>query len=180
MLSEKQIKNAALALHDAEKQRIQLEATTVSHPDMTMDDAYAIQKAWVDMKIAEGREIKGYKIGLTSRAMQMSSQIDEPDYGTLLDDMFFEDGADIEVAQFTDARIEVELAFILKDRLDGADVSIFDVLNATDYVIPALELIAARTYRVHPETGYVRKFMTQFQIMLRMPVSLWGPTHPTG
>jgi len=122
-----------------------------------MDDAYAIQKAWIDMKIEEGRQVKGYKIGLTSRAMQMSSQIDEPDYGTLLDDMFFEDGADIEVDRFTDARIEVELAFILKDRLEGENVSIFDVMNATDYVIPALELIAARTYRVHPETGYVRK-----------------------
>lgn len=157
MLTQAQIKQAAEDLHAAEKQGIQIAATTVSYPEMTMDDAYAIQKTWVDMKIAEGREIKGYKIGLTSRAMQMSSQIDEPDYGTLLDDMFFEDGGEIEVAQFTDARIEVELAFILKDRLEGENVTIFDVMNATDYVIPALELIAARTYRIHPESGYVRK-----------------------
>ncbi len=157
MLTQAQVQQAAEELHSAEKQRIQIEATTVSHPEMTMDDAYAIQKTWVDMKIAEGRKIKGYKIGLTSRAMQMSSQIDEPDYGTLLDDMFFDDGGEIEVAQFTDARIEVELAFILKDRLEGENVTIFDVMNATDYVIPALELIAARTYRVHPESGYVRK-----------------------
>ena len=89
--------------------------------------------------------------------MQQSSQIDEPDYGTLLDDMFIDDGADIELERFTDARIEVELAFILKDRLEGEELTIIDVMNATDYVIPAIELIAARTWRVHPETGYVRK-----------------------
>lgn len=157
MLIQDEIDEVALSLHTAEKNREQITATTVQYPDMDMEDAYAIQKAWVDMKVADGREIKGYKIGLTSRAMQMSSQIDEPDYGTLLDDMFFDDGADIEVARFTDARIEVELAFILKERLQGENVTIFDVMNATDYVIPALELIAARTYRVHPETGYVRK-----------------------
>ena len=157
MLVQNEINEVAASLHAAEKNRKQITATTVKYPDMDMEDAYAIQKAWVDMKIAEGREIKGYKIGLTSQAMQLSSQIDEPDYGTLLDDMFFDDGSDIEVARFTDARIEVELAFILKDRLEGENVSIFDVMNATDYVIPALELIAARTYRVDPDTGYVRK-----------------------
>ena len=92
MLTQEQIQQAAGDLHQAEKQRIQLEATTVRYPDMDMDDAYAIQKAWVDMKLEEGRTIKGYKLGLTSRAMQMSSQIDEPDYGPLLDDMFFDDG----------------------------------------------------------------------------------------
>jgi len=157
MLNQDEINAAAASLHAAEKNRKQITAITVKYPDMDMADAYAIQKAWVGMKIAAGRKVKGYKIGLTSRAMQMSSQIDEPDYGTLLDDMFFADGADIEAACFTDARIEVELAFILRDRLEGEAVTIFDVMNATDYVIPALELIAARTYRIDPKTGYVRK-----------------------
>ncbi len=157
MLAQDDIKALALSLHRAEKNRAQISATTVLHPEMNLEDAYAIQRAWMEMKIAEGRALKGYKIGLTSRAMQMSSQIDEPDYGTLLDDMFFADGAAIEAARFTDVRVEVELAFILKDSLAGEHVTIFDVMNATDYVIPALELIAARSYRVHPETGYVRK-----------------------
>ena len=156
-MTPEEIEKEALALHDAEKQCVQLEATTVRHPGITMDEAYAVQKAWIDLKLTEGRKIKGYKIGLTSRAMQQSSQIDEPDYGTLLDDMFFEDGGEIELARFTDARIEVELAFILKDRLEGQELTLVDVMDATDYVIPALELIAARTWRVHPETGYVRK-----------------------
>jgi len=157
MLNEAQIKTAASAIYEAEANQKQIQALTATHPNMTMDDAYAIQKAWMDMKIREGHELKGYKIGLTSRAMQMTMQIGEPDYGTLLDDMFFEDGAAIEAAKFTDPRIEVELAFVLKERLEGENVTAFDVLNATDYVVPALELIAARSFRVDPETGYVRK-----------------------
>jgi len=157
MLTQEQIKQAAADLHAAEKSQQQIAAISLKHPDMSMDDAYAIQKTWVDIKIAEGRQVIGYKVGLTSRAMQMTMQIDEPDYGTLLDDMIFADGSDIEAAQFTDPRIEMELAFILKDKLEGENISIFDVLNATDYVIPALELIAARSHRVDPENGYVRK-----------------------
>ena len=157
MLNTEQIQQAAVDLHEAEKGRTQIQAVSQQYPDMSMDEAYAIQKKWMDIKLAEGREVIGYKVGLTSRAMQMTMQIDEPDYGTLLNDMIFEDGSDIEASQFTDPRIEVELAFVLKDRLEGENVSIFDVLNATDYVIPALELIAARSYRVDPENGYVRK-----------------------
>jgi 2-oxo-hept-3-ene-1,7-dioate hydratase len=157
MLTPEQIQQAAGDLHVAEKSRQQIQAISQKHPDMSMEDAYAIQKAWMDVKCAEGKEVIGYKVGLTSRAMQMTMQIDEPDYGTLLNDMVFENGSDIEAAQFTDPRIEVELAFILKDKLEGENVSIFDVLNATDYVIPALELIAARSHRVDPENGYVRK-----------------------
>ena len=157
MLNDAQIARAAAAIHAAEKQRSQARAVTLEHPDMSLDDAYRIQAQWMALKQAEGREIRGYKIGLTSRAMQMTMHIDEPDYGTLLDDMFFANGAVIDAANFTDPRIEVELAFVLKDRLAGEDVTLDDVMQATDYVIPALELIAARTYRVDPDTGYVRR-----------------------
>jgi 2-oxo-hept-3-ene-1,7-dioate hydratase len=108
------------------------------------------------MKLGEGRTIKGHKIGLTSRAMQQSMQIDEPDYGTLLNDMFLEEESDIESARFIDPRLEVELAFVLGGRLEGEDVTIFDVLSATDYVVPALELIDARSHWIDPETGRPR------------------------
>ena len=157
MLNDAQITKAAENIHAAEKNRKQVRAITVDHPDMGMDDAYGIQKKWMDIKQAEGREIRGYKIGLTSRAMQITMQIDEPDYGTLLDNMFFANGAEIEAANFTDPMIEVELAFVLKDRLAGEDVTVADVLKATDYVVPALELIAARIFRVDPDSGYVRR-----------------------
>jgi len=151
------IENSAAALYQAEKNRQPIDPVSLNHPEMTIDDGYAIQKEWVDKKINDGRRVVGYKIGYTSRAMQKALNINEPDYGVLLDDMVFPDGGNIDVSQFCDPRVEVELAFILKDRLEGENVTIFDVLNATDYVVPALEIIAARSHRVHPESGYTRK-----------------------
>ena len=156
MLSRDDIAAAANQLYDAEKNREQISPLTLSHPDMDMDDAYAVQKAWVDRKIADGRRVTGYKIGLTSRAMQMAMKIDTPDFGILLDDMEFTSGDQIRAADFTDPRIEVEFAFVLKDTLFGEDVSIDQVIDATDYVVPTLELIAARSHRTDPETGYTR------------------------
>jgi 2-oxo-hept-3-ene-1,7-dioate hydratase len=156
VLKPEQIEQAAEALYKAERERVQIKALSLQYPDVDIDDAYAIQRAWVGRKIAEGRSVIGHKIGLTSRAMQTALKVDEPDYGTLLDDMLYEDGGEIEAAKFLDPRIEVELAFVLKDPLAGDKVSVFDVLNATDYVIPAMELIAARCYRVDPDSGYTR------------------------
>lgn len=157
MLTQDQIKSAADRLYQAENDRKQIPALTLDYPNMDMDDAYAIQKCWVDRKIAEGDSVRGYKIGLTSRAMQMASKIDTPDYGVLLESMFFPDAAEIKASDFLDPRIEVELGFVLKEPLSGENVTIFDVLNATDYVIPAMELIDARCLRTDPETGYTRK-----------------------
>jgi len=155
-MNKKQILAEAKRLHKSEKNRKQVSATTTRHPEMTIADAYQIQQAWIDIKKEEGRTIVGHKIGLTSRAMQKNMGIEEPDFGTLLDDMVYEEGTSIESHLFLDPKIEVELAFVLKKKLEGPKVSITDVLNATDYVIPALELIAARSYRVHPKTGYRR------------------------
>src|SRR6478735_10466980 len=142
MFSEELIARLAAELHEAEKSRVQVEHFSKRFPGMTIEDGYAVSRAWVKMKIAQGRVARGHKIGLTSRAMQQSSQIDEPDYGTLLDDMFFEPG-DLPTDRFIAPRVEVELAFILKRRLQGAQVSVEDVLEATDYVQPAIEIIDA-------------------------------------
>ncbi|AXH62590.1 2-oxo-hept-4-ene-1,7-dioate hydratase [Providencia huaxiensis] len=157
MLQKDVISQIAQRLNQAEKSREQIRQISLDHPEMTIDDAYAIQKEWVGVKIAEGRVLKGHKIGLTSKAMQASSQIDEPDYGALLDDMFFDDGCDIPTDRFIVPRIEVELAFVLAKPLSGPNCTIFDVYNATDYVIPALELIDARCHNVDPETNRPRK-----------------------
>ncbi len=156
MLTAAKVRQIARALHRAERHRQQIPATTLRHPAMDMDDAYAIQRAWVDIKIAEGAVLTGYKVGLTSKAMQKAMNIDEPDYGTLLDEMFYNNGDTIRAGDFTDPYIEVELAFILKAPLRGEDVSVDDVLDATDYITPALELIAARSYRIDPDSGYTR------------------------
>ncbi|MGH8847110.1 MAG: 2-oxo-hept-4-ene-1,7-dioate hydratase [Polaromonas sp.] len=157
MFSKDLIAQLAAELHQAEKTRVQLEHFSKRFPEMTIADGYAISRAWVQLKIAEGRVVKGHKIGLTSRAMQQASQITEPDYGTLLDDMFFPEGSDIPASRFIAPRIEVELAFILGQRLQGPNVTIFDVLAATDYVVPAIEIIDARIEQFDRHTRAARK-----------------------
>jgi len=156
MLSPDIIRHAAVELDAAERTGQQIRQFSRQYPDMTIEDAYAIQRAWVDQKIANGRRMVGHKIGLTSRAMQVSSNIDEPDFGTLLDDMVFAEGGDVPISRFIVPRVEVELAFILHKPLRGPGCTVFDVLNATDYVIPALEIIDARIQQVDPETGATR------------------------
>ncbi|WP_106792367.1 2-oxo-hept-4-ene-1,7-dioate hydratase [Aquimarina sp. Aq78] len=156
MLTSSQIKEEANRLHDSEKNKKQVVATTNYFPEMDINDAYQIQKEWVNIKKQEGRKVVGYKIGLTSKVMQVAMNINEPDYGTLLDDMVYENGCEIKTSDFLDPRIEVELAFVLKKPLFGDTLTIEDVLDATDYVVPVLELIAARTFRVDPNTNYSR------------------------
>lgn len=157
MLDQQAILTAANALYRAEKARTQIAPLTLTYPDMNMDDAYAVQRAWVDQKIADGDHITGYKIGLTSRAMQQAMNITTPDFGILLSSMYFANNSQISAADFTDPRIESELAFVMKKPLQGDNVCVEEVLDATDYVVPALELIAARSHRVDPATGYTRK-----------------------
>ena len=156
MLTREQIVDAVDKLHIAEQTHQQIPALSLSYPDMDMDDAYAIQKSWMDRKITEGRQVVGYKVGLTSRAMQMAMKIDTPDYGVLLDDMVFANNGQIRAANFTDPRLEVEFAFVLSKPLFGEDVSVEQVMDATDYVVPALELIAAHSFRIDPKSGYTR------------------------
>jgi 2-oxo-hept-3-ene-1,7-dioate hydratase len=136
----------ARELHKAERDRVQLEQFSKRYPSMALTDSYAIQRAWLELKLADGRKRLGHKIGLTSRAMQLASQITEPDFGTLLDDMLFADSCALPRVRFIVPRVEVELAFVLREPISGVgrNVTLFDVLNATDYVIPALEIIDAR------------------------------------
>src|SRR5450432_2193146 len=97
---------AARRLHRAEKTRVQIRQLSLDHPGITIEDAYAIQKAWIEIKLNEGRVVKGHKIGLTSKAMQSALGIDEPDSGILLYDMFFADGGLVPSDRFIDTRIE--------------------------------------------------------------------------
>lgn len=146
----------AVRLEAADRDRAQIGQLSAEYPEMTIADAYAVQRAWMALKLAAGRTAIGRKIGLTSRAMQRAVDITEPDYGLLLDDMLFESGQDIPTGRFIEPRVEVELAFVLGRRLAGAAVTLFDVLAATDYVVPALEIIDARIVRVDPQTRRTR------------------------
>jgi len=159
VLTKEQIQSAARRLHQAEKTHTQIHQLSLDHPGMTIEDAYSVQRAWMSLKLHDGRTLKGHKIGLTSRAMQQSSQIDEPDYGDLLDDMFFADGSDIPMGRFIVPRVEVELAFVLKKRLEGPHRTLLDALDATEYVVPAIEIIDARIHQIDPDTKVPRKVM---------------------
>lgn len=156
-LDQTVIEELAARLDVAERTRTQIGQFSLEHPEMTLEDGYLISRAWVSRKIAGGRKVIGHKIGLTSRAMQRSSNVTEPDFGTLLDDMLFPNGQDIPISRFIEPRVETELAFILKEPLKGPDCTIFDVLRATDYVVPALEIIDARIERIDKPTGTTRK-----------------------
>jgi len=157
ILTKENIQDAAQRLNAAEKTRKQISQLSLQFPGMTIEDAYAVQREWMKLKLHEGRALKGHKIGLTSKVMQQSSQIDEPDYGDLLDDMFFADGSDIPMSRFIVPRVEVELAFVLAKKLEGPARTLFDALDATDYVIPAIEIIDARIHQIDPTIKVPRR-----------------------
>ncbi|WP_299745626.1 2-oxo-hept-4-ene-1,7-dioate hydratase [uncultured Tateyamaria sp.] len=150
-------KTAALALAEAERTGQQIGLLSVAHPDIDMDDAYAIQEQVVAAKVAAGDPVIGWKIGLTSRAMQMALNIDIPDSGVLTQSMQFDTGATIPAGHFIQPRVEAEIAFVMKSDIGGADVTRDDVLAATDYVVPALEILDTRILRADPDTGQPRK-----------------------
>ncbi len=151
------IQALARELQQARATRTPLRHFSQRFPEMTVADGYAIQSAWVAREVASGRIVRGHKIGLTSRAMQLSSQIDEPDYAPLMDDMFLANGGDIAIDRFIAPRVEVELAFILGKSLQGPDVTLFDVLSATEYVTPAIEIIDARIEQFDRDSKAPRK-----------------------
>src|ERR1700736_3772681 len=141
MLSEADRKKAADILMAAEKERKQAVQLSKTWPDITLDDSYAISTEVAERKIASGARLIGHKVGLTSKAMQRSSQIDEPDYGHLLDSMIIADGARIAHGNYCVPRVEIELAFILGKPLRGPGVRLPDVVRATEYVVPAIEIV---------------------------------------
>lgn len=157
MLDATTIQGLALELQAARRERRQLRHFSQRFPQMSIEDGYAIQRAWVALELAAGRRIKGRKIGLTSRAMQQASQITEPDYAPLMDDMFFESGGDIAIKHFIAPRVEVELAFVLGKPIQGPGATLCEVLAATDYVCPALEIIDARIEQFDRESKAPRK-----------------------
>jgi 2-oxo-hept-3-ene-1,7-dioate hydratase len=156
-LSREEIRSCAERLDRAERTRTQIRQLSLEYPGITIEDAYAIQKEWVEIKVAAGRIVKGHKIGLTSKAMQSALNIDEPDSGILLDDMFFADGGLVPSDRFIATRVEAELAFIMEKRLMGPGCTMFDVLKATDFVMPALEILDTRIERVDAATKSTRK-----------------------
>ncbi|MFI7000360.1 2-oxo-hept-4-ene-1,7-dioate hydratase [Nocardia sp. NPDC050175] len=144
MLPTKDIAAIADELAAAERDRRTIPLLTARYPEMSVADSYAVQNEWRRRGIASGRKPVGRKIGLTSKVMQAATGITEPDYGAIFADMVFENGSVIEHGRFANVRIEVELAFVLGAPIDGPGATIFDVLRATEYVVPALEILSSR------------------------------------
>jgi 2-oxo-hept-3-ene-1,7-dioate hydratase len=155
-LSDDVVGDAARRLAEAERSGVPIRQLSLEHPEMTVEDAYAVQRAFVDAKLADGRRLVGRKIGLTSRAMQQAVSINEPDFGALLDDMVFQDGAMIPIDRFIRPRIEVEVAFVLGEPVTGPGCTALDILRAAEFVIPALEILDARVQMTDPATGHGR------------------------
>ena len=155
-LDDRQVEALAADHERARRDVTPIDPVTRRYPDATLDDAYAIQAAWLRLRLAGGAVVGGHKIGLTSRAMQQAMRIDEPDFGFLLDDMFIAPGATIVAADHLDPKIEVEFAFVLAAPLGARPVTADDVYAATERIAPALELIDARSHRVHPVDGRTR------------------------
>lgn len=147
---------AAADLLQAEQTGEQIGLLTKRHPEMGMDDAYAVQNAIYRAKLAAGQKVIGWKIGLTSKAMQYALNIDIPDSGILFDDMLFETGATVPTKRFIQPRIEAEIAFVMKSAIGGVDVTREEVIAATDYVTPSIEILDTRILRADPETGQTR------------------------
>ena len=155
-LTPEAIGAAAGALDAAERTGVQIPLVSEDFPGITMNDAYAIQAAWVQLKRAAGDDVVGWKIGLTSRAMQSALSIDIPDSGVLLASMRFENGATIPAGRFIQPRVEAEIAFVTREALDVGDLSAEAILAATDYIAPALEILDTRITRVDPRSGRSR------------------------
>ena len=144
MLSETDRRKAADILMAAQKECKQATQLHITFPGITIEDSYAISTEVANRKIKAGARVIGHKVGLTSKAMQRSSMIDEPDYGYILDDQLIADGAKVRHADYCKPRVEVELAFIMGKKLRGPGVGLTDVLRATEYVVPAIEIVDAR------------------------------------
>ena len=147
---------AAEALLTAEVTRSQIGLLSLANPGMTLDDAYAVQSELVAIKLARGRKVIGWKIGLTSRAMQEQLKIDTPDSGVLFDDMLFATGSTVPKNHFIQPRVEAEIAFLMARDLSGATTTRDDVLAATGQVAPSLEILDTRILRNDPATGQAR------------------------
>ncbi|MEN3291033.1 MAG: 2-oxo-hept-3-ene,7-dioate hydratase [Burkholderiales bacterium] len=145
MLNDEDRKKAARLLLEAERTVTPTTQLDKTFPGIEIADSYAIQQEIIGIKMQAGAKLRGHKVGLTSKAMQATVGINEPDYGHLLDDMFYNDGDTIAAERFIAPRVEVELAFVLGKPLKGPGVTMFDVLSATEYVVPALELIDGRS-----------------------------------
>lgn len=150
MLSEQLHRDIAKDIIRCFEQKTQIGLLTKAYPDIEVDDAYRIQELVVADFVQKGRKIKGYKIGLTSKPMQEMAGTTEPDFAAIIDHMFIDEGAETPRSEWQTPMVEIELAFVMKERLQGPGLNVADVIRAVDFVLPAIEIV---DFRVALEPG---------------------------
>jgi 2-keto-4-pentenoate hydratase len=144
MITDAQVAEAAAALYQAELDHEPITPISETYPDADVEDAYRISSAVTELKVKAGRVVKGHKIGLTSKAMRSLTGATEPDYGTMFDDWFVLEGSVVPRDKMNRPLVEVELAFVLQEDLRGPGVNAADVIRATDFVLPCIEVVDTR------------------------------------
>jgi len=144
MLTDAQILECAKDIYEAELTGVWTEPVSNRYENAQIEDAYQIAIKVKDLKLAAGRTVKGHKVGLTSKAMRQLTGATEPDYGYMFDDWFVMEGSRVSRSKMNRPLVEVELAFVLKEPLRGPSVNAADVIRATDFVLPALEIVDNR------------------------------------
>ena len=152
VLTAKQVNQAAKALYDAELKNEPTTPTSEKFPDADIEDAYRISQAVTELKLKAGRTIKGHKIGLTSKAMRAITGATEPDYGTMFDNWFVPEGSTVPRSRMNRPLVEVEIAFVLGAPLAGPHAHAADVIRATDFVLPCIEIVDTRQKGRGPNT----------------------------
>ncbi len=147
MLSEDLHKEIAGKIYRCFETREQLPLLTAEYPEIEVSDSYRIQEHVVSSFLAAGRKIKGYKIGLTSKPMQEMAGTTEPDFSAMLDDMFIDEASELDISRWADPIVEIELAFVMKEKLSGPGINIAEVIRATDFVLPSIEIVDFRVAR---------------------------------
>lgn len=161
MLDTKTIDDLVRRLEGARQTQTPILQCSKTHPRMNLDDAYAVQHAWVAQSLAKGRVLQGYKIGLTSKPTQLAFFADEPTYAPLLDDVFFCGGEALPLSQFISPKLEAELVFEFRKSVDPAAATVDAILDAVDAVRPALEIIDSRFDVIDLKTGSGRTVVDQ-------------------
>lgn len=143
-MTEAQHREAAEALVEAENTRVWTQPLTLKFEGADIEDAYAVGQLVTDIKVADGRIVKGHKVGLTSKAMRSLTGATEPDYGTLFDNWFVDEGSQVSMRTMNRPLAEIEIVFVLKEPLGGPDINAIDVIRATDFILPAIEVVDNR------------------------------------
>ena len=144
-MDNNQIKELANYVHNAEKEKQEITKITAElYPELSIDEAYIVQEELIRQKLEEGHTIIGPKMGITSEAKMKQMNVDDPIYGYVFDNMVVEEGDTISISDYIHPKVEPEIGFILGRDLEGPGITSLDVLRATEYVFPAIEIIDSR------------------------------------